>query len=276
MNEALFRSMVFVAGLILMALLALLDNEIRPERLFSVLFYLIPICLVAWFSGLWQGVLISALVVFVKYKVESLHGRVYSDPLDFIWEGGVRLVFFQIITALLVALKRELLIEKIMARTDYLTGLANRRNFLESAEMEISRSERYKRPFSAAYIDVDDFKKINDTYGHNAGDKVLKMIAKIIGDNIRKTDLAARLGGDEFALLLPETDKNSAKMIMQKIHSLLSASTRSFSFRITFSAGSVTFENPPFSADEMVKIADELMYGVKKSGKNNVKYKTVN
>jgi diguanylate cyclase (GGDEF)-like protein len=173
---------------------------------------------------------------------------------------------------LIGGLKKSLEKEKALARTDYLTDLANRRNFFEAADAEINRSSRNKLPFTMAYIDSDNFKSINDNFGHATGDRVLKIIAMGIKKNIRKMDTAARIGGDEFAVLLPETNSEAAKHAMDKIYMLLSEAMKGLAFPITFSVGVVTFMNPPKDADEMIKITDELMYSVKAMGKNNIKY----
>jgi diguanylate cyclase (GGDEF)-like protein len=162
--------------------------------------------------------------------------------------------------------------EKNLARKDMLTGAANRRLFFELAEVEIRRSRRYKHPFTLAYIDLDNFKKVNDTQGHNAGDNVLKVVVETIRKNIREIDLISRLSGDEFVILLPETNLSQAKVVIERTQKGLLFAMQKNSWPVTFSIGVITFEKVPSTADEMVKVADNLMYEVKKSGKNNIRY----
>ncbi len=180
----------------------------------------------------------------------------------------VRLGFFSIIVFLLNGFKRE----KSFAREDSLTGLGNRRYFFERTDVEIQRSIRYSHPFSMAYIDIDDFKSVNDRYGHAEGDALLKQVGQAIAGHIRKTDIAARLGGDEFAVLIPESSNEAAKVFFSKLHTFLSGIARGESWPVTFSIGVVTFNKPAESVDEMIRIVDQLMYSAKKSGKNLVKY----
>jgi diguanylate cyclase (GGDEF)-like protein len=150
--------------------------------------------------------------------------------------------------------------------------LGNRRHFFELAKGEIMRSERYGHPFTLAYIDVDEFKSINDRFGHAEGDALLKSISQSIKSNARATDITARLGGDEFAVLLPESGNESAEPFFNKLHQVLSDVARQNRWPVTFSIGVVTFIDPPESIDEMIRIVDDVMYLVKGSGKNLVRY----
>jgi len=270
-SPKLLELMAVTASLLLLAFLGVLDKKIHPGIPFSVLFYLVPVCLMAWFSGLWQGIAFAVAAVVIRFFAEVEPENIFI----FLWENGVRLTFMLLISVLLSNLKREIQHEKESARTDYLTGLANRRHFFETAANEIERIERYKRPFTMAYIDVDDFKKINDSHGHDTGDRVLKMIAGLIAKNIRKPDFVARLGGDEFALIMPETDTGAARKAMSKIHGILATAAQALSFKVTMSIGAVTFLSAPFSVDEMIKTADNLMYEAKKSGKNSIRHREI-
>jgi diguanylate cyclase (GGDEF)-like protein len=165
-------------------------------------------------------------------------------------------------------LQNSLVRERYVARTDFLTGLANRMLFFATAEAEIKRSHRYHLCLSAAYIDIDNFKQVNDRFGHAVGDRMLSMIAEAIRHNVRSVDLAARLGGDEFAVLLPQTDAASAKAALSKLKHLLQRVADENQWPVTFSCGVVTFLKPPASADEMIRRADEIMYAAKAESKN--------
>jgi diguanylate cyclase (GGDEF)-like protein len=271
---SLRKAAFLVVGIILMLLIGLLERHTKPGLPFSILFYLIPVCVAAWYSGFWQGFLIAGLSIITRFYSETRVDIFHLSNFDFLLEIAVRLVFFIFIVFLLAKLRLLLDREKKMARTDYLTGLANRRYFMEISELEISRSGRFNKVFTLAYIDVDNFKKINDVFGHHKGDEVLQRIAATIERNIRIIDTACRLGGDEFAILLPETGREGAKKFLGKIIEELKLSMNFIPFRSTFSVGAVTFVTIPPGVEAMLKKADALMYEVKKSGKNGIKFRT--
>jgi diguanylate cyclase (GGDEF)-like protein len=162
-----------------------------------------------------------------------------------------------------------------MARTDYLTRVANSRYFAEIASHEIKRAGRYLHPFTVAYLDIDDFKSVNDRWGHSTGDQLLALVADTIRGNIRATDSIARLGGDEFVFLLPETGYDAASVVIQKVHQSLQAVMGGKGWPVTFSIGVVTFRTPPDSVDGMIRAADAFMYSVKHSGKNRIQHQEI-
>lgn len=157
--------------------------------------------------------------------------------------------------------------EKSLSRSDYLTGLANRRAFEESFDMECKRSRRYNRSITLVYMDLDNFKQVNDGQGHQTGDEVLVAVAASLRTNLRVTDCVARLGGDEFAILLPETDEPAAQTIMRKLDAVLQTLLTTKNWPIGFSFGVVTFPVPLDSLDAMLQRADKLMYDAKQGGK---------
>jgi diguanylate cyclase (GGDEF)-like protein len=168
-------------------------------------------------------------------------------------------------------LKNTLELKEQLAKTDFLTGVTNARSFFELADLEINRAKRYQHPFTLAYIDLDNFKTVNDTYGHLIGDSLLRLVADTIRNNIRVTDVYARLGGDEFAVLLPETNPEQSEIAINKVQTQLLDEMKKNNWPVTFSIGAVTFLTPPESVDEMIKKADNLMYSAKKNGKNTKK-----
>nr|MBU1328461.1 GGDEF domain-containing protein [Candidatus Omnitrophota bacterium] len=187
----------------------------------------------------------------------------------------MRAIVFIIIVILSAKVKKDLELEKKLSRLDMLTGLNNTRSFMEQAAVEKIRSLRFKRPFTIAYIDIDNFKRLNDTFGHSKGDILLQDLGRVVKENIRTYDIAARLGGDEFVILFPETDKKQAQGIANKIKSGIEKILRKHLDSLTLSIGVVTVTNPVHSIDGMIKIADGLMYSVKNSSKNGIEYKTL-
>src|SRR6266481_356271 len=160
--------------------------------------------------------------------------------------------------------------ERKLARIESLTGLANRRAFYEGAELERKRSLRRSRPLSIAYLDLDNFKQINDRNGHEVGDELLACVGSIMRANLRAEDLVARLGGDEFAVLLPESDYQAASIAVAKLHRILTAEVQKRCWPVGVSLGMVTFQSIPENVEDMVHAADELMYTVKRDGKNRI------
>lgn len=164
---------------------------------------------------------------------------------------------------------------KEQATYDGLTGLHNHRYFQEALAMEVSRSLRHKRVFSLVFLDVDSFKAYNDTHGHLGGDAVLRTVGTIIKGLGRKADLAARYGGDEFVILLPETCKESSKVVAERIRSTVES--HPFPGReempmkkVTISVGISTFPEDGADSQTLIQAADKALYDAKQSGRNVV------
>lgn len=259
-----------IAGCLFVAGIGFADFVTGNEFAFA-LFYLIPIVLVTWFSGKNFGLAISVLAAITWFIADAQAGQVYSQPIIGYWNAAVRLGFFVVVAQLLPALK-ALEHEKIIARTDGLTGIANRRHFFDVAQTELTRSQRYKRPFTIVYIDLDGFKTVNDQLGHQTGDRLLCALVNRAKSHIRRTDIMARLGGDEFILLLLETDQDTAQITVPKIQSVLLDEMKDNGWPVTFSICVLTYRDGPITADEIISRADDLMYSVKKKGKNAIAY----
>nr|WP_234461575.1 GGDEF domain-containing protein [Stutzerimonas stutzeri] len=151
---------------------------------------------------------------------------------------------------------------------DALTGLHNRRAYENDLTREMQRSERYEHPLTIALLDIDFFKKINDQYGHDAGDRVLKHFAKLIQKNIRDTDSAYRFGGEEFIIILPETNLKAANAVITRIQSSLLEGDNEIPY--TFSCG-ISLHQPKDTAEQLFERADELLYQVKENGRNGIR-----
>ena len=162
----------------------------------------------------------------------------------------------------------------LRANTDLLTGISNRRHLVEMMETEIERCERYDHPMSLLLLDADDFKLINDNYGHVVGDRVLQEIATELKGRARKLDLAARWGGEEFCLLLPETPVESARIVAERlledIHTIHRSIPELGESVVTASIGVAAYQRGDDNVDHLVTRADEAMYEAKHSGKNKV------
>ncbi|MBN1653873.1 MAG: diguanylate cyclase [Deltaproteobacteria bacterium] len=161
-----------------------------------------------------------------------------------------------------------------LTRTDPLTGVANRRYFVETLSGEYHRSQRYQRPLSFIMLDIDHFKRVNDTYGHQAGDQTLIVVAKTLKRDLRMQDFIARYGGEEFALLLPETKSTDAAVAAERCRKNIEAALvvyKNFRFSITVSMGLASLPNDRVGDVEgLVKLADEALYTAKKTGRNRL------
>jgi len=162
---------------------------------------------------------------------------------------------------------------KMLATTDPLTGLGNRRAFFEQSGRDCRRCIRYQHPFSCMMLDIDHFKSINDTFGHDVGDEVLKMVADIMKKSLRDVDVLGRLGGEEFAVAMPETDLNGAAVIAERIRlaiDLFQLDTDAGVIDTKISIGVTTLGGDIRSVEAMLKQADTLLYKAKQNGRNRV------
>lgn len=265
------KLLLVLAGFILIGMVGFVDYLTGSEIGFSI-FYVLPISLITWITDKRLG-FVASIGSAALWAIADLATRdAYSHALIPIWNTLIRLTFFIIITLLLSALRKALRRVNKLARVDYLTGAANSRFFYYLARREVERCQRYKHPFTVAYIDLDNFKAVNDQFGHSVGDRLLNLVVSSIKNQIRKTDVVARLGGDEFVLLLPETNQQSARLVVSKVQSLLTTNMQKNDWMVTFSVGVVTYMVAPESIDSLVKTADELMYSVKFDGKNAIRY----
>ncbi len=158
--------------------------------------------------------------------------------------------------------------------TDVLTGLPNRRYLIDVLAAEFERSQRYGQPLAGLMMDLDHFKLINDTHGHLAGDKVLKTVAQIIKESMRRPDTVARFGGEEFVMLLPNTDHPGAAIVAERLRERIANMTLqsgSSAIKVTISIGVVCFPATPAPGiDDFLRLADEALYEAKRGGRNRV------
>ncbi|MEO8303888.1 MAG: GGDEF domain-containing protein [Betaproteobacteria bacterium] len=186
----------------------------------------------------------------------------------------MRLLFLLLVALLLARLRDMLIRERGLSRTDLATGLPNARAFRETFEGEIARAQRYAQPLSLAFVDIDDFKRVNDSRGHVEGDRLLRRFGQAIRAQLRGSDTVARYGGDEFVILLTAADQNAARAAVDKLRRALSEEMTKESWAADFSIGVVTVQpgGPGASVDALLERADELMYEAKFSGKRGARF----
>lgn len=263
------KILYFALGLVLSISLTIIRYITGPEFQIDQ-FYVIPIIIVTWYAGRSAGIIISTLsilfwIVFDFFTLKSLASGLAP---------GLNQIFRLLIFVLIIQLihKTQELISNLqeMSETDPLTRINNRRSFMIAANRELDRAKRYQRLLTLIYIDLDNFKTVNDTLGHAVGDKLLIMVATILNNLTRRTDYTARMGGDEFCLLLTETDLEKSLIVYHKIERKIMEAMQQNNWPVTLSAGIVSFIDQPESVHEMIKITDAVMYDIKHSGKNNV------
>jgi len=235
-----------------------------PYLVFAT-FFLIPVAVVAWFCGRRLALVIAALASACGVVSTALDPQSVA-PAVYLANGFLRFVMYAIV-AVVVAAQRDA-VETIhdLAATDPLTGLLNRRAFYEEARRELYRAQREGRPLALAYIDVDELKARNDTYGHEAGDAMIVEFASAARRTFRASDLVARVGGDEFVVLLVDTDQLRAAEIVDRLRETLEASELT---PIRFSAGIASGRvGSEVDVEAIVHAADVLMIEAKAHGKS--------
>lgn len=260
---------VFGSGMV--ALISWMDFLTKFDG-YLTFYYLIPVAYGAWLLGKKGGLVFSILDLLAWGIANAVSDYLYIRPFTHYFVMVDRGMVFVAFTFLFNGLHQALEHEKSVARIDPLTGAYNRRALYDAISQEFLRFRRYHRPMSLLYLDVDNFKTINDTLGHMAGDDLLNRSVRVILKNIRSTDVLGRLGGDEFALLLPETDASSAQCIAARLRSCLLAEMETQTFPVTCSIGVITCLDLPHDADELIRFADLLMYDVKLSTKNGIAF----
>ncbi|HUK13491.1 MAG TPA: GGDEF domain-containing protein [Thermoanaerobaculaceae bacterium] len=267
------RGFILLAGALLILLLGVVNYLTGPELRFYV-FYWLPIAMVAWFAGQRWGyaaVVASGACWALANGTEWLAER----PSVLVWNTAVSVLSFALLAHLIARLRLLVDQEHETARTDYLTGIANARAMSEALQAEIGRARRRGAPLTLAYVDLDDFKQVNDRLGHEAGDRALAAIAQAIRGNLRAGDSVARIGGDEFAFLLPETDQAQAPAVVDRVLARMREAVTRARLSITFSVGAVTCRGFDGTAEELLRRADGLMYEAKQGGKDAVRSATI-
>jgi diguanylate cyclase (GGDEF)-like protein len=254
-----------------------LDASVDPDVGFS-LFYLLPVAAAAWRWGLGPAMAAACLAGMTRF-ISGLIGRGDEALLLVLWNSMNHLAVCMATGLFLALLRRErarlatlLSRETENACTDPGTGLPNWRGLAEHLHREISRSLRHGDPLCVGYLDLDNFKKVNDKYGHGAGDELLEKIGVLFRESIRPEDLAARVGGDEFVLVFNSPDPVAAGRLGQRlIQGIRSLGQQYPGCDLGASLGVACFQKPPQKPEELVSRADAAMYQAKKEAKGTVR-----
>ena len=252
-----------------------------PESGLS-LFYLIPILAAGWWLDIRMAIICAVFAAACWFAADVVSHREVTLSLS-IWNGTTRLFVYVLVGILIATLKRDrqrlqerLRMESSLARTDFLTGVPNTRAFLERLKAELSRVRRKSEPVCVAYLDLDNFKQVNDMHGHLVGDGLLKDVARAIAETVRSSDDIGRLGGDEFAVLLADTSADGAPAVGQRLVDRVSALGSKYpGAGLGVSVGIALLENPPDDAEMVLREADRAAYEAKSSGKARVAMRVV-
>jgi diguanylate cyclase (GGDEF)-like protein len=270
------RSKLFVvlAGFFLIVLLGVADY-LSGTRIRFFIFYWPPIAMVAWFAGRRLGYGLAIFAGLTWLAANWTDDLIFDDTSVTVFNLAVNWASFVLLGYVVSRLRDYVDVEQAVARTDFLTQTANSRAFLEALSAQVARSQRSGEPFSVASLDVDNFKEVNDRFGHEGGNELLKAIAATLRQDLRGADLVARMGGDEFAMLLPRTGPEHARAVVGRVQSDLKAAVAQGRWPVSFSIGVVTSITDPAPPEALLELADQLMYEVKRRGKDGVKYLTV-
>ncbi|BCB27207.1 hypothetical protein SKTS_20930 [Sulfurimicrobium lacus] len=231
---------------------------------------ILPVLAIAWIDGKRNGLLVAFLAAAMWTVADIAAERQFSTQW-IPWSNALtRLMTYSLVALLAAQVRLQFEREHELATRDALTGLLNRRAFLEAGSAEVERAKRYARPLTVIFLDLDDFKQLNDAKGHDAGDAALQATAKALLSTLRSSDRVARMGGDEFAVLLPEIGYDAAVEAGRKISIAVSAALAAFP-PVKASLGIAWFGEADRLFPEMLKAADGLMYEVKESGKGDMR-----
>lgn len=238
-------------------------------------FFILPVLVATWFLGFRSGLALALLSAGTWLMVDWTLGDEQVGRISLVFNTAMRLAIFVGEAWILEQLRRVLDREFRLAREDVLTGLANRRELYEQGRRALALARRQGAPFTAAFIDLDKFKEVNDESGHAVGDALLIHVANELRAQIRASDIVGRLGGDEFALLLPGMDDAAAQAYGEQRRQRLLAVMRERNWAVTFSIGIASYSLAPDNIDTLLADADSLMYEAKEGGRDRIVHRTM-
>ena len=263
------RRVLRLTGYVLLTLGVYWLNVSTPPAARLGMLYVIPVLLVTWTEGLAWGIVFGVASIAMR-EVVAWDQMPAETPLG--WRIGNAAAYVAVVAVAMAGLhtlrSSQAQLAKLVTQ-DVLTNVLNARAFAERLGQELERNRRYPRPLSLIYMDLDNFKVINDTHGHQTGDAVLRLVADAMRSSVRTADVVGRLGGDEFAVLMPETDAPladaAAKRLVASLRDVFKGTPN-----VTASIGVVSCAATDASTDDLLRRADQAMYDAKKMGKDRV------
>jgi diguanylate cyclase (GGDEF)-like protein len=267
-RPGLARALRLLAWAAIVAGVHVLNSRTPPELRLDIL-YVIPVLLAAWHDGMHWGIAFALATSLLRFTV-GIDQMPAATLLDYrvINELAYLLVVAVAIAGLSQLRHTHTQLEQL-ATHDPLTNVLNARAFSHELAQELSRNRRYGRPLALIYLDLDDFKTVNDAHGHATGDAVLRLVADAMRGAVRQADVVGRLGGDEFGVLMPETDGDVAHAAANRLVSSIRTVFRGTP-SVTASIGVVSVSGTEAGTDELLRKADQAMYAAKRAGKDRV------
>ena len=241
-------------------------NVLSPPQVRLGILYLVPILLATWYQGLWWGVAFLVGSMLLRIPVELGQQPDVTVVMSLVNQGSFAAVAGIAMAAFRNIRRTQSQLEDL-AIHDPLTRVMNARTFSDRLGQELRRNRRYGRPLSLLYLDLDDFKVVNDSHGHQTGDAVLRLVAEAIRGAVRQADIVGRLGGDEFAVLMPETGADVAEAAAGRLAKSLREAFHG-NPSVTASIGIVSCTDTGAGPDDVLHKADRAMYEAKKLGKD--------
>lgn len=267
-SSALRRGLRLTSYVLLTLLVYWINAKTPPSARLGIL-YILPVLLATWTEGLAWGIVFGLASIGMREMV-ALDQMPADTPISWrIVNGAAYVAVVAVAMAGLQTLRRSQAQLAQLVILDPLTNVLNARAFSDRLSQELDRNRRYPRPLALLYMDLDNFKVINDTHGHQTGDAVLRLVADAMRSSVRQADVVGRLGGDEFAVLMPETDAQvadaAAKRLVAGLRNVFKGTPN-----VTASIGVVSCTATDANTDELLRRADQAMYDAKRMGKDRV------
>jgi len=268
-TSPLLRRTLRVVAYLLLTLAVYWVNVSTPPAARLGVLYVIPVLLVTWTEGLAWGIVFGVASIALR---ETVAWSQMPADTPILWRVGNAAAYVLVVAVAMAGLQKLRRSQAQLAQLvtqDVLTNVLNARAFAERLGQELERNRRYPRPLALIYMDLDNFKVINDTHGHQTGDAVLRLVADAMRTSVRTADVVGRLGGDEFGVLMPETDAPladaAAKRLVASLRNVFKGTPS-----VTASIGVVSCTATDASTDDLLRRADQAMYDAKKAGKDRV------
>ncbi|HEY6156912.1 MAG TPA: GGDEF domain-containing protein [Gemmatimonadales bacterium] len=262
------RALRLIAWATLAAGVFVLNVRTPPDVRLGIL-YVIPVLLAASQDGLGWGISFALATALLRFGVGTDQMPLETSLQVRILNEVAYLAVVGVAIAGLSQLRRTQAQLELLATHDPLTTVLNARAFASQVAQELGRNRRYGRPLALIYLDLDDFKKVNDAHGHATGDAVLRLVADAMRSAVRQSDFVGRLGGDEFGVLMPETDGSVAHSVANRLAGGIRTVFRGTP-SVTASIGVVAVTGTEAGSDELLRKADQAMYEAKRAGKDRV------
>jgi diguanylate cyclase (GGDEF)-like protein len=269
LDSPALRRALRIIGYVLLTLFVYWVNIVTPPFARLGILYVVPVLLVTWTDGLVWGIVFGLASIGLREAV-ALDQMPADTPTTWrVVNGAAYVAVVAVAMAGLQTLRRSQAALARLVIQDQLTNVLNARAFADRLNQELDRNRRYPRPLTLMYMDLDNFKVINDTHGHQTGDAVLRLVADAMRSSVRQADVVGRLGGDEFAVLMPETDAQladaAAKRLVAGLRDVFKGTPN-----VTASIGVVSCAATDANTDDLLRRADQAMYDAKKAGKDRV------